>query len=530
LRRAFLSGLLRVVFAAYLTILIVSVLVVVGLCLRLARARRPIRDHEWTLRFLLLSVTGLFCLAMVEGTTVVLQHQSRRMPVLPTVFPHQTDQSLFAVVLGESSAHGDPYADWLSVGRVVGEELEKALPGRRVDVQVLAQPGATLASMQERLRWLKRKPDLMIIYSGHNEFTARYSWWRYAPYYDDELQLHPHLVLMHKAGQVSPFLGWLLDMVDRQRISGAPSTKWELPTEIVQNPVRTPTEIAELRDDFQRRLETIVTYCDRIGCLPILVVPPSNDSLLEPSRTVALPSTKRQGRLEIDRELRRLRRLEEADPAGARDGYRTMLEAQPTLAEAHYRLGKLLESESRFAEADAAYERARDADGMPLRCPGQFREAYRTVARNHDTVFIDGPAVMKQLSPKRLPDDHAFNDGIHPSMLGHLALSHQILEGLRDRRAFEWPAGHANASLDALEIATRDRLDSSAWALVCDRAARFYDRTFRIRFDPTERQAKARRFHQAAGLLRAGLPPESLGIDGIGLSRPPMISKSTEAR
>ncbi len=370
----------------------------------------------------------------------------------------------------------------------------------------------------------------MIIYSGHNEFIARYSWWRYVPYYDDEIRLHPHLVLMHRAGRVSPFLGWLLEVIDRQRISGAPSTKWELPTEIVQNPMRTPAEIAEMRDDFQRRLETIVTYCDRIGCLPVLVIPPSNDAGLEPNRTVALPSTDLQGRREIDRELRRLRLLEQSGPAQAVAGYRAILAGQPTLAEAHYRLGRLLESESRPAEADDEYRLARDADGMPLRCLGQFHDVYRTVAGKYDAPLIDGPAVLKELSPKRLLDDHAFNDGVHPSLRGHLALAREVLEVLRRRQAFSWPAGRENPTLDELEFANRGRLDPSAWAIVCERSARYYDRTYRIRFDPAERREKSRRLFQAAEQIRAGRPPDSIGFDWIKPPCPTMISRSSEHR
>jgi lysophospholipase L1-like esterase len=530
IRRVFVSGLLWVVFAGYLTTLIVSVLTIVGLGARLARSRQPIRNRARIGRFLLLAVTGLFCLAMVEGMTLTLRHGANRMPVLPTKFQPRADSSLFAVVIGESSAYGYPYADWLSIGEVVGQGLRDAFPDRRVDVKVLAQPGATLATMQERLAWLKRKPDLMIIYSGHNEFIARYSWWRYSPYYLDEARLHPHLVLMDRAGRVSPFLGWLLEVIDRQRISGAPDTKGNLPTEIVQNPVCSPDEVAGLGDDFHRRLDAIVSYCERIGCLPVLVIPPSNDAGLEPGRTVALPSTNLEERLAIDRELRRLRLLEDDDPSQALDGYREVLDRQPTLAEAHYRVGRLLESASRLAEADQEYQLTRDRDGMPLRCLGRFHEAYRTVAAKHDTLLIDGPAVLKELSPKRLLDDHAFNDGVHPSLRGHLTLAHAILEGLRARQAFGWPLDRANPTVDALEFATWDRLGPSAWAIVCDLSARYYDRTYRIRFDPTERLAKARRFHQAAAMIRAGIPPEILRIDGIGPTPPPTISKSTEAR
>ena len=38
--------------------------------------------------------------------------------------------------------------------------------------------------------------------------------------------------------------------------------------------------------DFHRRLEAIVTDCERIGCLPILIIPPGNDAS-EPNQSYA---------------------------------------------------------------------------------------------------------------------------------------------------------------------------------------------------------------------------------------------------
>ena len=76
------------------------------------------------------------------------------------------------VVIGGSSALGVPYEDWLSVGAIVGRELERAIPSRRFRVEVLAEKGATLEAMQLKLAGLTRRPDALIVYSGHNEFVA----------------------------------------------------------------------------------------------------------------------------------------------------------------------------------------------------------------------------------------------------------------------------------------------------------------------------------------------------------------------
>ncbi|MGO9469431.1 MAG: hypothetical protein ACLQIB_47040 [Isosphaeraceae bacterium] len=48
------------------------------------------------------------------------------------------------VVVGESSARGEPYYPWLSVGQILGWQLEQVFPGRKIRVDVRADGGFCL--------------------------------------------------------------------------------------------------------------------------------------------------------------------------------------------------------------------------------------------------------------------------------------------------------------------------------------------------------------------------------------------------
>ena len=78
------------------------------------------------------------------------------------------------VVLGGSSALGEPYRPWLSVGQIVAWQLQQAVPDRRFECEILAWLGESLEKQHHKLAGLKHRPDAMIIYSGHNEFAARF--------------------------------------------------------------------------------------------------------------------------------------------------------------------------------------------------------------------------------------------------------------------------------------------------------------------------------------------------------------------
>lgn len=116
------------------------------------------------------------------------------VPKLPSAFsPGETETGAAAsplriLVIGESSGRGVPYDPWLSVGQIVGWKLESVFPGRPVRVDTWAKGGANLAQMHNRLADLTYRPEILIVYVGHNEFQSRFPWMRDPEfYYFDEL-------------------------------------------------------------------------------------------------------------------------------------------------------------------------------------------------------------------------------------------------------------------------------------------------------------------------------------------------------
>ena len=74
---------------------------------------------------------------------------------------------------GRVEPQGVPYDRWLSIGKIIAWKLQKAIPGRPISLNVIARAGDTLEIQHKLLCNLQRCPDLLIIYSGHNEFYSR---------------------------------------------------------------------------------------------------------------------------------------------------------------------------------------------------------------------------------------------------------------------------------------------------------------------------------------------------------------------
>ena len=147
-----------------------------------------------------------------------------------------------------------------------------------------------------------------------------------------------------------------------------------------------------------------MTTANGSRCLPILIIPPANDAF-GPSQSYARPETRVKARRDLFRRLLEIRSGEQSNPAAAIESYREVLAEQPTHAQAHHRLARLLESIGEFADANRHYVLARDYDGLPMRCHSRLEAAYRAVAEHHprSTILVDGPAVLKSQEPSRNP-------------------------------------------------------------------------------------------------------------------------------
>ena len=258
---------------------------------------------------------------------------------LRTDFPDPPgDRDIDLVVLGESSAEGVPYQRWVSVGKIVAWKLQQVIPDRPIRLQVLARSGDTLEMQHQTLSNLNRRPDLLVIYCGHNEFYSRLWWSRNIDHYVVDQRPSRFRLIIDKLERRSSVCTLIREIADKCRIAIPPPSNTR--RDLVDVPVYTAEEYRLLLADFRNRLDEIVSYAERVGALPILILPPANDAGFEPNRSYLPPTTPRAERNAFERQFLAARQLETVDPAAARQAYQALLARQPCFAEAHYRLAR----------------------------------------------------------------------------------------------------------------------------------------------------------------------------------------------
>ena len=467
-QEAFARSFLQTVVVLYWAALIPAVVGGTILTVLMVRARRSGKRRPTMARLLLFFACSLLGVGILETGSAAWLAWAHRFPALPTRFVASPSDELHITVIGGSSARGQPYQKWLSIGAIVAWKLQSELPGRRVVADVLAREGATLEEMHQKLPRIPHRPDVLILFAGHNEYQARFAWDQDG---DLAVGLLPYVLkVVMEDGLGSPLFRMVAETSSKYRLMTPPRMVHRGP---IEPPIVRRAESERLRHEFGQRIDAIVSWCERIGAIPVLVIPAGNEADFEPNRSVLPESVSPEQRRSFAHDWLAAR-SSESGSATAMARYRELITRQPGFAEAHFRLGRLLEQSGRFTEAGVQYRLARDLDGFPQRCPSPFQDTYRRIAAQHGCIVIDGPVVLRALSPNGILDDHLINDGHHPSLQGHIALAEEVLRELRARRAFGWSHGAA-PSIDPAECASHFGIDDKAWAGVCAGGHVLYD-------------------------------------------------------
>ena len=212
------------------------------------RARRTRRNAHWLSRGLLSCVGILIGVIVAEATAAAWQFRAHRYSALPAGglrrqqasgddprfpapaadFPLRTnfpdppgDNPIDLVVLGESSAEGVPFSTWLSIGSILQWKLSLAFPGRPIRGRVLARSGDTLEWQHRELANLPRRPDILIIFCGHNEFSSRLAASRELDHYFDEQLPTAWDILVGRTERLSPLCGLIHETEEKCKIAHA---------------------------------------------------------------------------------------------------------------------------------------------------------------------------------------------------------------------------------------------------------------------------------------------------------------------
>ncbi len=382
--------------------------------------------------------------------------------------------SFRAFVLGDSSAAGVPYGADYAFSAWLARRLTAALPNLPVEIVNAAVPGYAsrrLTIVNEEV--LGYKPDLIIVYVGHNEYAER-RYYRHLIDLDPRLFRLRELVVGTRLWAVLAGLGQSGGASDER-----PQFKWDdtatdtremfavLNPRIRGEQYATPRERAYMEIMYRSNLTTIVRDARAAGVPVLLVTQSQNFADWAPGASTHRPDLAPGDLARWDELVGEGNRLAESgDCPAALARYEDALAIDDTHADLHYRAANCLRTLGRFPAAREHYRRASDLDQVPLGAPLRFNEIVREVAAAEGALLADAEPALSQASANGLVGDDLFCDWAHPNLRAQQVIGGTIEAELRRAglpvTAATWQNGYADPDPQQL-YAENPKLRSDEW-------------------------------------------------------------------
>lgn len=391
--------------------------------------------RRWAIRGLAVLVVPLGLLALAEGvvralgvapTTEVrspLPFQEQGAPfrtlrpnewVWPGDFPRSGPvgkPGLRIVVVGSSAAAGDGYTPFISFAGRLEAALRLLHPARAVEVVSIAVGGVASRHVVGQVNVaLLARPDLVIVYTGNNEYheirALKHAW----PGYSPEAQL-----IRARWGR-SHLYRLLRDQLTPMALP--PTT---LPAGLGLSDLHTRVDgpdrelVRLLYAESMRRM----VAAGRAAGVPVMLTTVATNLSTHPDREAAPLSAEAQALLRDLGDALREKDLERAVTIGEHPALSGELGTAS--------VGRLL-LDAGFAQAALPFLEAAEAQvGRPNRSDHTLRAIVRDVAIETGTPWCDTASAMVKASISGVPGADLFDDACHPNPRGHQVLGEAML-------------------------------------------------------------------------------------------------------
>ena len=324
------------------------------------------------------------------------------------------------VLVGGSAIKGFPQTRRFAASAFLKEMLGDVWPHRTVEVINLGTTAVASFPVREFLKQaLAYEPDLVVVYSGHNEFYGAYGVVSSNQAGSSpamlklQHQLHG-LAIVQATGRLLQYLrGWeppsLMEAMVGQDFISAESWKREAAANLLYRHIGSMVRMGQ-------ESSVPVLVCTLAG----------NEKDLAP---IGSGQTASDAERLVDAAINRHR----AEPEKLKGVLLALLERQPANAKAHYHLGRVYDRTGDHEKAQHHYVQARDLDTMPWRATSALQQSIRRAAREHGATLCDVEQAFRSQSPGGSIGWELMDDHVHPSLQGQALLARTIVETLTAR-------------------------------------------------------------------------------------------------
>ena len=415
--------------------------------------------------------------------------------------------------LGGSSAYGYPWGADAAFLSILGDAIAAAHPGREVE----AVNAAGMSYAMHRLRIVANEimdyePDILVIYSGHNEFIER-------AFYGALKQRSPHWNQLEATLSKSRLYSLMYRLLREPSASGRSLTEqFDAAVRRDSTVTFTSREKQEIVTEFRANLRHIVQQAQQRGVKVLLATVPANLRDWRPEASIVETDLDEAQSMASTGALARGRKaLEAGRYIEAAEALRKALALIPSHAEATYLLAQADDGLRNWDEARAEFQQAADLDASPIRRLSTLNEAVREVAREEGALLVDMDLLFEQESEHGLVGLNLIEDYVHPTRDAHQLIAWHMWRAIEQAG---WISGVVTVTRTAFDgmlarrpVPTVDQTQTPVWLTNQARLLANQDKTAQaidklreaVRLRPDYRLA---RYNLGVLLSRSGLPEE----------------------
>ena len=359
----------------------------------------------------------------------------------------KTEDTFRIFCLGGSTVQGRPFAVETSFTSWLKLQLEVADPNRKFEVVNCG--GISYASyrlLPILTEVMKYEPDLVVIYTGHNEFLEDRT---YAHLRDPSRwqsisqQAVRNIRTIHLAREMWHKITG--DSVSTQKVSLAAEVETILDHQAgLESYQRDRTWQANVIEHFKFNIHTMIEICDSNRVPLYLCNPASNIRDCLPFKSAATSGLDQATIQSIQQTKSDIsNQLQSRSVKLIRESAHRLTQLDPHNAAMLYQAGLLLlDNGARVAARDVLL-RAKDEDICPLRILTVMNEFLASVSDSQTLQVIDVQEYFTKQSPVQIPGDNLFLDHVHPTIRGHQLIAGYLFERMVAQAIIKPPADFA---------------------------------------------------------------------------------------
>lgn len=362
--------------------------------------------------------------------------KSRQAFFCPESFPREKRPNEFRIFcLGGSTVQGRPFAIETSFTTWLELSLQAADPTRTWDV--INCGGVSYASyrlvpiLEEVLRY---EPDLIILYTGHNEFLEdrTYAHIKRMP----AILAAPSSLLARTRTYTLLHEGWMRLRSGQQRTpDGFPVLRTEVDAMLdYRNGLADYHRDEQWRrdtiDHFRYNLRRMVSLAEQAGVPLVLVNPVCNLRDCAPFKSQHREDLTAAELREWEALVEQSAECRKTDLQQSVDLLCKAAQIDDQHAGLHYALAALYDTLRMTDQACEHYVLAKETDICPLRMLEPMHDALAQVATETGTPLVDVRAAFEKISRDNIPGDRYLLDHVHPSIEGHKLIASWLTEEL----------------------------------------------------------------------------------------------------